>query len=441
MKKLKVLLMMGTLLLAMTACGTEEKERVSVEDIAGQNREEDLSGKDDTSGTSNTAEDGDNVNVGSSADTDQTNLSGIIEEQTFSTSLEGWGEVTFAPFLPEENENGNGDVQFKLLKDGEVLYEFPGVYADNILNDRQCDQVVAVAFKDYNDDALTDVITICKYTFVSGDRKDESYQEVRVYLQQKDSKEFVRDTLAAEFLERQHYNDSIDAVMAAKEEYQDYAASMDGSRSVAAQLEIIAENRDLWFEDPEYMDEIYQCAVTDLNLDGRMEIIVSSFGGSGSYTFSRFFEVNEGYDELTECTTNFMEGDSQADIMVDTTTAYYDNASGGIYYIFSDDLHVSAGENYENLRALTLQNGQVTEQYLAKMSEITNGETATVTFHDMDGNVIDETAYYAIPDKVFPDAQKYAVTFGWLDMKELVDLDDAALAKKLEESRDMFRLE
>ena len=78
---------------------------------------------------------------------------------------------------------------------------------------------------------------------------------------------------------------------------------------VKKQLTIIAENKDMWITELEYADEVYRYAISDLDHNGRYEVIVSNMGGTGLYTYSRFFEVNETYDGLVECTTDFMEGD------------------------------------------------------------------------------------------------------------------------------------
>ena len=218
-------------------------------------------------------------------------------------------------------------------------------------------------------------------------------------------------------------------------------------QNVTDQMEIIAQNRALWFENPEYMDEVYQYAVTDLNQDGRYEIIVSDFGGTGFYTYSRFFEINENYDGLAECSTNFLEGDSQLDLIGEKADVYYDEASQIFHYIFSDYLRASATEYYGSIRALTLQNGQITEEYLASMSEIhtnsepftdENEETVTFTFQDAAGNEMEEASYLATADTVFSGMTKYQATFGWQDMRELVDLSDAELAEKLVKSAESF---
>lgn len=221
------------------------------------------------------------------------------------------------------------------------------------------------------------------------------------------------------------------------------ANAADGAQNAAVQMEVIAQNQDMWYSSPDFADEVYQYAVTDLNQDGRYELIVSNMGGTGSYTYSRFFEVSESYDGLVECTTNFQEGDSQVDIMVESTSAYFDEEAQNFYYIFEDYLKVSAAEYYESIRALTLQGGQIIEENLAGRSEIytftgEEQQSGEVSFYDAGGNALEESDYQTIQDTVFSGMKKYQASFGWQDMRELENLSKSELVQKLEQSREAF---
>ena len=55
------------------------------------------------------------------------------------------------------------------------------------------------------------------------------------------------------------------------------------------QLMVIAENKDMWTEELEYADEVYYYVISDLDHNGRYEVVVSNMGGTGLYTYSRFF--------------------------------------------------------------------------------------------------------------------------------------------------------
>ena len=65
--------------------------------------------------------------------------------------------------------------------------------------------------------------------------------------------------------------------------------------------------RNQWVNDPDYADEMYQFAIADLDHDGRLELIVSNCGGTGIYTYSRFYRVEEN-GTLKELKTSFCRG-------------------------------------------------------------------------------------------------------------------------------------
>ena len=201
---------------------------------------------------------------------------------------------------------------------------------------------------------------------------------------------------------------------------------------VKKQLTIIAENKDMWTTELEYADEVYRYAISDLDHNGRYEVIVSNMGGTGLYTYSRFFEVNETQDGLVECTSDFMEGDSQPDIIVEKVDTYVD-ANGEFHYAFYDVLRNGVAESYENVRELMLRDGEIITKYIASKATIYEGECATITCNDGDGNTITEEAYETIVDNYFGDCEKEVTNLGWQDVRQLPDEVDG-IREQLETS-------
>lgn len=122
MKRKLTILSLAVLLGLMSGCAKKAEIGAGAQDgssAAAKNSSEGLIKIDDGSG--NTGDDG----------TQQETTGKQIEDQTFDVTLDGWGEVTFAAFLPKENEAGDGDVYFKLLKDGKALFDLPGMTEDN----------------------------------------------------------------------------------------------------------------------------------------------------------------------------------------------------------------------------------------------------------------------------------------------------------------------
>ncbi len=189
--------------------------------------------------------------------------------------------------------------------------------------------------------------------------------------------------------------------------------------SLLSQLHLIAENKELWMEDPDYADDIYQCTVTDLDRNGRYEIIVSNMGGTGIYTYSRFFQVNDSYDGLEECETDFVEGMSQPDLIVDEWKIYMDDSTGQFYYIVNDYLKNGAAEHYENVQVLSLKDNKISLHMLARRTTIYRQNGAEITCKDADGNVISEEAYKAVVQNHFASGYSEDVQpLKWLHIRE-----------------------
>lgn len=362
----------------------------------------------------------------------------LIEEQTFDVTLNDWGNVTFASFAPENNsyqpDGMNSDVRFCLVKNGEVLYEMPG-YNEEHTNVYMFLAVSAVAFKDYNDDGLLDVITICEYEPMSG----EGFQTARIYFQLEDKQGFEEDSLLTEYLSEQQCTDSIAAIMSAKEGYQDYFTSVNGQWGTYDQLYIMAENKEMWTEELEFANDVYQYAVADLDRNGRYEVIVSNMGGTGHYTYSRFFEVNEEYNGLIECTTDFVEYDSQPDIISSKLETYIDD-KGEFHYAVYDLLKNGAAEYYENVRELMLRDGEIITNYIANKSTIYEDGTPVITCEDSTGNNLTEQEYEEAAGNYFAGYQKITTSMGWQDVSEL-ETEVKAIAAQLDMSLNTFLYE
>ena len=73
---------------------------------------------------------------------------------------------------------------------------------------------------------------------------------------------------------------------------------------IEKQLNLIMNNKNLWYKDTEF--EKYSYAVTDLDKNGRIEIISSVCQGTGIYTYTEIYEVNESMDDLKLCESNLM---------------------------------------------------------------------------------------------------------------------------------------
>lgn len=114
----------------------------------------------------------------------------IQREQSFTTTLNGWGEVKFISTLKDEDTNDLIQAKFFLEansgKDAEnkVQYEFPEFYGNN---GRMINRIKAVSFKDLNQDGRTDIVVIADYITGVNAHGIETHPVAGIYFQKKDN--------------------------------------------------------------------------------------------------------------------------------------------------------------------------------------------------------------------------------------------------------------
>lgn len=105
----------------------------------------------------------------------------IIEEQSFQIELNDWGEVRFVSYEPAPSERDlREDVTFYLLKDDEVLYQFPYIGEAHTSCDFYWD-VKFVMFTDTNADEKEDIVIGAEYMKGIGPQGAIPYTVVRIY--------------------------------------------------------------------------------------------------------------------------------------------------------------------------------------------------------------------------------------------------------------------
>lgn len=142
-----------------------------------------------------------------------------IDDQTFLINLDGWGEVTFAAYEPDTSIFLNTDATFALLKGEETLFTFPGLEENNQRGNFIFNDILAVAFKDYNNDSMQDVIIINEYEAGSGPTVAQSFHEVRLYTQHGGNKEYVLDRDTTDYINSEGYNSNISQVVEEAKRY------------------------------------------------------------------------------------------------------------------------------------------------------------------------------------------------------------------------------
>ena len=201
------------------------------------------------------------------------------------------------------------------------------------------------------------------------------------------------------------------------------------------QLDVISNNRDKWAKTEDLSNNI-KCTVTDLDHNGRLEIIVSQMSGSGRFSINNFFEVNEDFTDLVQCKVDSEEGMSEADLSIMINAdVYLDMKTNMFYYIVKDYMKSGLTESYDGTYALSLNRGIVREDYLTSAIiyyDYENDSNEKVVYADKYETDITEDEYNFFVENIYADCEKKTIKFNWINMLEIQDLEGEKLVETLE---------
>ena len=192
-------------------------------------------------------------------------------------------------------------------------------------------------------------------------------------------------------------------------------------RAIEDQLVTIWDARQTWRVLEETDGWCY--AVTDLDGNGRLEILSSETHGTGNYTTLRAWEVSE-------------DGASLNPIAAPTDVEAYTDGSGITYYIQTDINKDGAAHYYETKQAVFLKDGKLDRQIVAtKQTDYDENGGETVTCQNGSGESISEDDYETAVQRRFEGLSQKNVTFGWLSCVHSEELHEEALQASWENFR------
>ena len=220
--------------------------------------------------------------------------------------------------------------------------------------------------------------------------------------------------------------------------------------SVEGQLKTIAEAKDkIVTYDNE--DENYHYAITDLDQNGRLELIVSTgMFGAEHITGNWYYEISKDGSKLKKCKGKAF-GNEGHDICDDIDTVYIDPKKHNYYYIVHGITHVSGAENYDSVGSLQLKNGTLTDNYLAggshfvskkgklkdsyyKLTKNANKRTAIITkkqYSDID----------SLMNEKYGKLKKESVAIQWFSYEQLMsEVSESQFLHKLQKSQENFAI-
>lgn len=192
-------------------------------------------------------------------------------------------------------------------------------------------------------------------------------------------------------------------------------SGLGASLSDEDQLQLIWDNRDKWMFSG-HIDEGWNIfyAVSDLDANGRLEIIATEAYGESNFSSFSMYEVDEAGTGLKYVENNIMEGESMPDIEWGEVFTLAKDQDGTILgYIMKDGLRMDGGSAYSvNMDFVTMKDGKITCEYIASAntSYDENGTVTTQYFVDKNGNYLEDwDEFNAYEEKyikeTYPDAE------------------------------------
>lgn len=182
------------------------------------------------------------------------------------------------------------------------------------------------------------------------------------------------------------------------------------------QRAILENSRAVWGGEDVYYDTWYY-TFTDLDNNGRMEVMTASTQGSGIFTFAKVWEISPDYSGVSRCPDREDEEFvTFPEIVVNTISYYTDPASGQRWYVCEDLTRDGAAHYYNSWVAFSLNHGRIETRVLAaKSTEYTSAEgDVSIACQDAAGNPISERDYDTAPARAFAGWPLSTLSFDWI---------------------------
>ena len=176
---------------------------------------------------------------------------------------------------------------------------------------------------------------------------------------------------------------------------QEPAQTAEPPLSEAEQIAVLEENRELWaFSDP--YDSPWYYTYTDLDHNGRMEVIAATTQGTGVYTYAHFWEVTADGTGIDNCYHKDVEiegPDDWPEIILKELPCYYDRGADRWYYPCEGITRSGAAYQYYAWYVLCLKDGVADWELLAdKTVEYVNSDPH-ISYRDAQGNTVSALEY------------------------------------------------
>jgi len=188
---------------------------------------------------------------------------------------------------------------------------------------------------------------------------------------------------------------------------------------------ILEDNRSLWaFQEP--YDTPWFYTFTDLDHNGRLEVIAACTQGSGVYTYAHMWELLPDYRGIDNCYHKNVqvEGpDDWPEVVLESMPCWYDSAADRWYYVCENLARENVAHQYLSWYALCLKDGVAEWELLATKEGVWDqAGNLSVTCTNAQGAPISEQEYNTAPDRRFAGMTHSQLNLDWTR----VDNDSAA---------------
>ena len=186
--------------------------------------------------------------------------------------------------------------------------------------------------------------------------------------------------------------------------------------SEAEQRALIERSRAIW--QPDLSNETWFSAVTDLDHNGRFEVLTASLQGTGLYTWVNVWEVNESFNGLNPCPDNTREGEAWPDIIKDTITSYRDPVTGRYTYVCEDMMRDGVAHYWTGIDSFCLDKGRIEVRTLASKDELyDNLGGSSARYFNANGTEISMDDYNNMERNSFQGQEQGMLTLSWTQLE------------------------
>lgn len=215
-----------------------------------------------------------------------------------------------------------------------------------------------------------------------------------------------------------------------------HAAEDDEQAQIRMQLELFAQEKELWVIDA--IPPSFYYAVYDLDGDGKLELLTSTIIGTGANSENHFYQTDLSRNQLIELKQEYYQDENELDILDINDEYAYRDENNIIYYLAADHRPYGA-QSYDFLEgAFSIKDGIIYSMIYRHRQgyEDISDNTWEITWYDANGNEITETAWEQLSEEFLMGKEKldYHISWKYIDTEELQTASWRKIYKELKAS-------